>query len=640
MRPRITGEILDDAWRMALADAPPILLFIALFWVPSITALLYLLSELTLPGVSSLGLAALTAALLSLTGLSSGACQELFRRRLANEPAAVGACLRAALRHGLEHTAMRAAMVSGPLIALFVLLSAEGGVRLLLLLILLPLGLALCACLTSPHVRIAQGQWRSGRFFRELGREVVAAPGKTAVIVFSRLPLLLLLVLQLHLLGTALLWTADNLAGLDTVLLGVELSLGQNPVYTLSLFLLSWMLLAPFFEASNCLLHADVRTRQEGLDLHYRVQRAFAAEPSRERQRVGTLLLIIALFSFAVPAQAAEDRLAAVRAVRVQVEVIREEVRQTEPYPGGQRWEDRLRDLSKRLARSGDGDPRRVRWFERAIADFGPRRREDALHVLDDLHRRLSLLEDSLTAPRRVPAEGNTATKRSPKEIKSLLRGGKDKYSRVPAREKIEEEQKQPQREEVRREEPETKGAKVRGGGGRRLGTSGGGGNGLSMLGWLLLAGLALAVLAAGLYLYLSAPRRPRSPELPTAIGPQTTLGEEEARRVLSESPDEWRRRADKLAEEGQFREAIRLLYLAVLSLLHQRQLIRFEPTRTNGEYVRQVRLSERAPPELHSPFRELTERFESNWYGEWNCLADDYRAGKALAQEMQILVQ
>jgi hypothetical protein len=78
------------------------------------------------------------------------------------------------------------------------------------------------------------------------------------------------------------------------------------------------------------------------------------------------------------------------------------------------------------------------------------------------------------------------------------------------------------------------------------------------------------------------------------------------------------------------------LLYLAVLSLLHRRQWIRFEPTRTNGEYVRQVRLCEQAPPELHAPFQQLTELFETAWYGERPCDAADFRAGRELGATMQ----
>src|SRR6185437_1084752 len=120
------------------------------------------------------------------------------------------------------------------------------------------------------------GKGRSGTLFRELRRDAASAAIKSAAITFCRLPLLFLVAVELHMLGLALLWIADNLGGFDTALLSVELTFGANSVYTMALFLLSWLLLTPFFEAGNFLLHTDIRTRQEGLDLQYRVQRVFA----------------------------------------------------------------------------------------------------------------------------------------------------------------------------------------------------------------------------------------------------------------------------------------------------------------------------------------------------------------------------
>ena len=76
-------------------------------------------------------------------------------------------------------------------------------------------------------------------------------------------------------------------------------------------------------------------------------------------------------------------------------------------------------------------------------------------------------------------------------------------------------------------------------------------------------------------------------------------------------------------------REAVRTLYLAVLSLLHGRQLLRFEPTRTNGEYVQQVRLAPQAPPALHAVFEEFTTFFERKWYGDPSCDAAEYRTAQ-----------
>src|SRR5262249_11516876 len=138
----------------------------------------------------------------------------------------------------------------------------------------------------------------------------------------------------------------------DLALPGVVLSVA-NPAYDTALVLACWLLLAPYFEASNFLLHADVRTRQEGLDLLFRVQRAF---PLPGRKMAGTLIaLALGLFVVSDPVSAAEPTLDVVRAVRESVDQITKEVREADPYPGGGRWERRLRELARRLERSGDG---------------------------------------------------------------------------------------------------------------------------------------------------------------------------------------------------------------------------------------------------------------------------------------------
>src|SRR5207302_6693028 len=79
---------------------------------------------------------------------------------------------------------------------------------------------------------------------------------------------------------------------------------------------------------------------------------------------------------------------------------------------------------------------------------------------------------------------------------------------------------------------------------------------------------------------------------------------------------------ADELARKGRFLEALRNLYLAVLVQLHRANLIRYERTRTNGEYARQLRSK---GDNLHRPFKGLTGIFEVKWYGERACQPGDY---------------
>ncbi|MGH7173349.1 MAG: DUF4129 domain-containing protein, partial [Gemmataceae bacterium] len=336
-------------------------------------------------------------------------------------------------------------------------------------------------------------------------------------------------------------------------------------------------------------------------------------------------------------ARAEEAQRETIRVVRQEIAAIRAEIEKTEPYPGGQRWLERLHGLQAKLARADGGDARRYRWFDQALANLRDRNKKDALRILDDLHRRLSLLEDALS---REEADGEP--RRSPEEVKSLLRGSEGrKIDRKSSRQRVEEDRREVRREEIRREEargkePDADAPHAGGGRAAPVSVPAASGGGLSFLGWLLLGGLAVAVVVVGVLLYLTSPRKSK-PE--TVVGTEKREPESDVRQVLEESSASLWRQAETLAGEGHFRDAARILYLAVLALLHRQHLIRFEPTRTNGEYVRQVRLSEQAPPELHEPFDRLTHRFEMAWYGERLCEPGDYRACRNLADEVQKLV-
>src|SRR5262249_59664133 len=89
--------------------------------------------------------------------------------------------------------------------------------------------------------------------------------------------------------------------------------------------------------------------------------------------------------------------------------------------------------------------------------------------------------------------------------------------------------------------------------------------------------------------------------------------------RLRHEQPaSAWLRQAEELARGGQFAEAVRALFHAALSQLHQAGLLRCEPTRTNGEYVEQVRRAGRAA--TGDDLAELTGVFERGWYGGQAC--------------------
>lgn len=647
IRPRTTGEILDDAWRLYFADAPRLLLLHGLFYVPALSVFLLLVAS---PPPASLFLRWLppfvAALLLPLSGLSSGALQERLRRLAEGRDARPTECVGAALRRGLAHTAAQSlllllvAAVAGCLVALPAYITTRGvpGVAVLVELVLLVVvglpAVILWSGLASLHTLIAD---TPGGLFQALGRlgaEARFDPGKAFAVAFTRLPLLGMAFINAHLLVQVAVWAAGNLGGFDVALLGFQFDLG-NPVYDLALVLTMWLLLAPFFETANYLLYLDTRTRREGLDLLYRVQRAFSAV---DPKHAAVLLAAVAGWLFGVAtlssqAAAPADRVATVRQVRAEVAQLHGEVKDADPYRAGEKIERQLRQLGDQLEDAWPGERQRFPWYWETVDGFQKKARAEALHALDELQRRLALLEDALSQP--APETHGTEPAPSKADVKKLLRERHDEPAPAEAKKKQQEDnqdKEEPKKIKVHHDEP--------GDGG----SSGGGAPGVSVpqgfgnVCWLVFAGLLLAVAVTGLVMFLvNRPWGKRSPAAQT--GRSDVVTEQTVEQLHQQPVAELLRRADALAEQGHHLEALRTAFLATLSLLHRKQLLRYEPTRTNGEYVREVRLAAHAPAALHEPFNQLTTFFEVKWYGERSCEARDYRAARAFVETIQGLV-
>ncbi len=71
-------------------------------------------------------------------------------------------------------------------------------------------------------------------------------------------------------------------------------------------------------------------------------------------------------------------------------------------------------------------------------------------------------------------------------------------------------------------------------------------------------------------------------------------------------------RRAQTLSAAGDYRTAVRYLYLSSLLLLEERGLLRYDRSLTNREYLRSVAHL----PELASTLRDVVEVFDRVWYG------------------------
>lgn len=610
VRPRTTGEILDDAWRLVLADAPLLLTLTGFFTIPLAVGLLALLTH-SPPGAwqDQLWLPALIATVLPLTGLSSGASQEAFRCWTEDQPATLGRCLIAALRHGLDHAAARVVVLSMTVLGMTCLL--------------LP-GLLIWAACAPVHALIADGKVHWFEACQTASREMQRNAAKAVTVTVSRLVLLLFALVNLHLLVRVALWIADDLAGFDGSVAAAVLE-PANPVYDLALVLTVWLLLAPYAEACNYLLQVDARARYEGLDLWYRAQRLF---PKISKERAGVFLLVIgSCFLGASFGRADDERLGTVRVVRKELAQITREVQAAEPYPGGERWQTRLQDLAGRLQEQAGRQPQRYRWFGQAAAGFGRHNRNDALQALAELDQRLALIEESLTRPDEA-----AGSLRSKEETRSRLPPAPDHPERRRS-EPPETAKKEPAeaKRPVRRDEPGLDGPGPRAGRGPGL-VAPVAFEGLGTIGWMLVAGLLIAFLVYAL-LQWSRRQKPVRPKSQAAV----VAAAEPSLEALVVHADQktvenlWRQ-ADELARKGQFLEAVRTLYLGVLALLHRGNLIRFERTRTNGEYVRQLRAQE----QLHEPFRSLTHLFELKWYGERSCQPEEYSNCRKLAEEIR----
>jgi hypothetical protein len=622
IRPRGTGELLDDAWRLAIADYGRLLLLSGLFLLPAATCLLLLLVRpRPQTFLEAAWLPALTATLLALTGLGSGACQELFRRRAEGEAVGVWGCLWAALRRGDGHVTARALVLAGTLF--------------LSPCLLLP-GLAIWAGGSTLHAVLAEGSGRLFDALRTVGRDLPRQSGKAAAVTFVRIPLILLGVLNLFLLGLIGLYLAGELGGLDTALLSAVLFL-DDPVYLAGLAVVAWVLLAPYAEAANYLLHVDTRARYEGLDLWYRVRRLFPVRPASRKPEPGDppargareqaalplalLLALGGLFGVGQWATAAEQ-VDVVRQVRAGVEAVRGEAAAADPYPGGQRWAPRLLGLARELDPEGTASKGTSRWFFRAVDDFaGQREQKAGVAILTELERRLRLLEESL-------APGGKRLDRE--EIKRLLPDRPDLADGADPKKDKEEKKREP----VRRQDDDVD---VPG----RVGPQGpgivgpvGGGVGLGPLPWLLLVGALVAVVVlAGFLIWQN--WEPRQKKPPAQKG-QTPEEKDPLAHPDLQKPQVLWRQAEEFARRGDHLNAVRALYLASLAMLHRAELIQYEPIRTNGEYQQQVRLKPEAPEALHDVFRRLTDLFELKWYGERACAAGDYEVCRGLAEEIR----
>jgi hypothetical protein len=102
--------------------------------------------------------------------------------------------------------------------------------------------------------------------------------------------------------------------------------------------------------------------------------------------------------------------------------------------------------------------------------------------------------------------------------------------------------------------------------------------------------------------------------------------GPAQAPAARAKTADELRREADALEAKGEFREAIRALYLALIRALQARGMLPRATSRTNWEYVRQVQVY----PQVAAALQPFTETFDAKWYGRRPASAEEVERCRA----------
>jgi hypothetical protein len=90
--------------------------------------------------------------------------------------------------------------------------------------------------------------------------------------------------------------------------------------------------------------------------------------------------------------------------------------------------------------------------------------------------------------------------------------------------------------------------------------------------------------------------------------------------------------RAQTLSSEGDYRNAVRYLYLSSLLVLDEQGLLRYDRSRTNREYLRSVA----SKPNLANPLRDVIDVFDRVWYGFENVDEQTYQSYVKHVDELQ----
>ncbi len=131
---------------------------------------------------------------------------------------------------------------------------------------------------------------------------------------------------------------------------------------------------------------------------------------------------------------------------------------------------------------------------------------------------------------------------------------------------------------------------------------------------------IAVALVGGGLALFLR--RRRDKPAEVTAVEPAISPVDLEDENVTADQLPEssWRALADEWLAKGDYRLAMRALYLSGLNYLSERGLVSIQRSKTGLDYRRELERRARATtgvrPEVAAVFQTNNTLFERGWYG------------------------
>ncbi len=112
-------------------------------------------------------------------------------------------------------------------------------------------------------------------------------------------------------------------------------------------------------------------------------------------------------------------------------------------------------------------------------------------------------------------------------------------------------------------------------------------------------------------------------------VAPETSEAEQVAAGKRVRAAQVWAQALER-ADGGDYRGAVRLMYLATLMALDETDRLRFERTLTNREHLRQ------APESLRPLLEPLVSRYDRLWYGQSGLGEREFQEFRALATRLR----